>query len=85
MWLGFLAAGPKEKKARIGAISHSAIFLFVYLIAFLPIIYTQSGRMFDSAQQQNIGKAIVFFLTVAVAAFVYYLAARFSKIQTSNK
>jgi hypothetical protein len=77
IWLGFLLSGSKELKTHLDIRSHAVIFLVVYLVSFLPLIYTQDSRMFQDHQQQSIGTGIVFGFVVAFAAIAYHLVARF--------
>ena len=77
IWLGFLLSGSQELKTHLGIRSHAVIFLVVYLVSFLPLVYTQDSRMFEDHQQQSIGMGIVFGFIVAFAAIAYHLVARF--------
>lgn len=77
IWIGYLLAGSKELKTHLGIKSHATIFLVLYLVSFLPLIYTHDRRMFADQQQQSVGMGIVFVFVIVVAAIAYYLVARF--------
>jgi len=79
VWIGFVLSGSKEFKARLSTGSHAALFLGLYLVSFLPLIYTQDTQMFENIQQQSIGKSIVFIFIGASATMTYHLAARFTR------
>lgn len=85
VWIGFLLSGSKELKTHLGIWSHAAIFLALYLVSFLPLIYTQDRRMFEGQQQQLMGMGIVFVFVVAFAAIAYHFVARFNRKRAITK
>jgi len=79
IWIGFLLSGSRELKTHLGIRSHATIFLVLYLISFLPLIYTQDRHMFADSQQQSVGMGIVFVFVIAFAAIAYHFVARFMR------